>query len=1376
MEPQREYTGLNGTKTELRATVALFWQLTPHECAPLPLLCLTFDRSYSNIVRTSLNPCCEQSLFAFPLTIIPPLINLSLPQSGPELSVWDLGSNATTPLLSKIACHRRAITGFDWSNHQEHVMATASFDSDSMVYLWDLRDPGVPTKFHSLRSPFGGASAVKWSRREENLIAASNGTQLLVWDVRKEAAPIAVIPADLKPLVDFDWSYRDDLQVLTCAPGSIKFWSLSNPRKPLGSIQTSCTRARFNPFSSSCVTLTGQADHSWDLWNLSDISSPYLVKDFGVDDLEGTLKSVGPLSKFNWRRVLVGSTFEYQLVTWGTKDQLFSMWRIGADELSACGVEPSKMNRSETAKRAEAYNFNNDSTASPSHSAFSRLVESGSSDSLYDQAAPSSGSETAPGSAGRLWETAGSIDSDSDAPLRSRTSSSSFNNDLTSPPGSFKFALTSSPSTTNNNSPTNPSALSTSGGSGAPGSFKRAATVSASAGAPGSSRGVLLARPVSFDVELEQIARHPMLGLTREKFDKAQRLVLFSLRRGKTHVEVRITFPTMYPHGAPPSFTVITNTSAASAVKTKEILVTTAEEYVSLNRNCLSPAFSQLMEFMSTLDSEVTEANSIETSTKDAEEALTRARRTSLSHSTPSGLHHAHTATLPLNHLSQPHTSPQPLTSPRNQMTANLNSEFTEYVVKPTDSLAAIALFFNMTVGELRKLNKIQHSVQMLPGQILLVKKLPPMQPQSPSHHHHSAANNSPTGATTRPKSGSTTARVTLTHSDSRSSSSSSTSQHGGPTTPPSAGAKKGHIPSKTTHGLITSHSEDDIDTVISGFSMLSPIAAPSAVPSRGMAIPGKGRGLGDDFSGSFAASPSVGSFLGSASPSGMKSRAKLAFEGLSPVVGGGMKEDISVLAMRCKLVDKASNPPRLIEGLVTATPTNFYFEPDLDQEAIKNGGSLHYSIYLEMKKIREALDLKSMNASLLQEEEGEGPAGYLQILTKERHSSSKILLFMSQTQAKAEEVSQAMTRWISAESEKRLVDGLGLDVAAPMTVATAAAAAAAPVSNSVSALADIPLRTSTRHAVGDIMGSSALRASQSGISIGGGAPGTPGASLRSSQMLLGTPSSRALTPTPGMLEGRGTLGATPNSRPGADAAKFLGKPPTRPAPIIPVFGGSSNASAAPTSSASGHSNGADNNRTTSPMKGIKVSSLPKPAPTEDPDDLPKLLGAGSLLQEDVVWAMRSHIPIRFKYHDWKMIFSTAMHGTSLLTFYKHLDSKSPTILVIKDTDGHIFGGFASQPWHVSKTFFGTGESFLFSVFPNFAVYTWTGADDFYCIGKRDFLAMGGGGASGRYGLWLDSELSAGTSEVCKTFLNRRLSLNEEFNCSLVEVYHLIEK
>lgn len=1371
-------------------------------------------------------------------------------QCGPELSIWDLGSQQTTPLLGKVECHRRAITGFDWSNHQEHVLATASFDSDSMVYLWDLRDSGAPNKFHALRSPFGGASAVKWSRREEHLIAASNGTQLLVWDIRKEAAPIVVIPADLKPLVDFDWSYRDDLQVLTCAPGSIKFWNLSSPRKAIGSIQTSCVRARFNPFSTSCVTLTGQADHSWDLWNLSDISSPYLVKDYGVDDFEGALKTIGPLSKFNWRRVLVGSAFEYQLVTWSTKSQLFNMWRIGATELQACGAEPSKINRTETAKRAGASSaplLHVDNASSPSHSNPLRLHDSASSDSLVDYRASnnnpySSGSEAAPGSAGRLWDLASVDSSDSESPYRTIS-------DPTSPPGSLKFSVTSHSGPSASSSPTTaPSALSYASGASSssnnsgPGSFKRGMmsgngsnsspnSGASSSSGPGSFRTTHASRPISFDLELDQLARHPLAGLTREKYDKAQRLVIFSLRHGKTHVETRITFPTMYPHGAPPSFTVVTNTSAASTMKVKEILVTTAVDLVSSNRNCLAPTFSKLIEYMMTIESEVTEVSSIETSAKDAEEALTRRIRglsiNASSSSSPSSsstnTHTSHTS-VPSLHLSPAHSASAPSTSPRPHHPQNASGEFTEYVVKPTDSLAAIAMFFNMTVGELRRLNKIQHSVQLLPGQLLLVQKLPPPAPSPAPQNisytpttnllHANSASNAPSGIDigARPKSGLIpNARATISHPEPTSPSKPSSLSpsptswtSGVPRVPSNAnvvagGAKKGHVHAKTTGGQVDGPAA--LTSLATPLSMLTSL--PGSPATRGVAIPSHGKMSGSN-SDDFLVSPSpanVGSYLGGGSPSGLKSRAKL-FE--MQGVGAPVKEEpIGVVAMRCKFVDRSTNPPQLVEGLITATPSNFFFEPDLEQTVVQQVGALHYSFYLEMKKIREAADLKSMNTSLLSAEDGDGGAGaYLQILTKDRNATnhSKVLLFLAQSQAKAEEVSQMMTRWIASESEKRLVDGLGLDVKAPMTVASVAAASATSSANSLSAstaslstpmaLLDMPTRSNTRHAVGDIIESSASIRASTGIAMGGQGNSNSSSSmlvgsLRSSQLLIGTPSNRSLTPSPLMMDPSNRPNATTPTMRAAEASRYLGQPPARPAPIIPLFGNTSSTQSSPSvphqneqNAKSGSGSGASSGGSIfgSGARSTNQLTIPKSMPNEDPDDLPQLLGSGTLLPIEVVWAMRGHLPNRFKYHDWKLIFSTAMHGTSLLTYYKALEDKEPTLLVIRDTDGHIFGGFASQAWHISKHFFGTGESFLFSIHPTFAIYNWTGADDYYCIGKRDFLAMGGGGTSGRYGLWLDSELSAGTSEVCKTFLNRRLSLNEEFNCSLVEVYHIVPK
>ncbi len=56
----------------------------------------------------------------------------------------------------------------------------------------------------------------------------------------------------------------------------------------------------------------------------------------------------------------------------------------------------------------------------------------------------------------------------------------------------------------------------------------------------------------------------------------------------------------------------------------------------------------------------------------------------------------------------------------------NLPSNMTNYMVKPFDTLASIALTFGMSIAELRQLNKIHHSSQLLPGQNVVVYKKAP--------------------------------------------------------------------------------------------------------------------------------------------------------------------------------------------------------------------------------------------------------------------------------------------------------------------------------------------------------------------------------------------------------------------------------------------------------------------------------------------------------------------------------------------------------------------------------------------------------------------------------------------------------------------------
>lgn len=55
----------------------------------------------------------------------------------------------------------------------------------------------------------------------------------------------------------------------------------------------------------------------------------------------------------------------------------------------------------------------------------------------------------------------------------------------------------------------------------------------------------------------------------------------------------------------------------------------------------------------------------------------------------------------------------------------------------------------------------------------------------------------------------------------------------------------------------------------------------------------------------------------------------------------------------------------------------------------------------------------------------------------------------------------------------------------------------------------------------------------------------------------------------------------------------------------------------------------------------------------------------------------------------WRLVFSTCLHGESFTRMVGGLMKHGPTLLLIKDTKGHIFGGFASHGWEVKPQFQG---------------------------------------------------------------------------------------
>lgn len=55
----------------------------------------------------------------------------------------------------------------------------------------------------------------------------------------------------------------------------------------------------------------------------------------------------------------------------------------------------------------------------------------------------------------------------------------------------------------------------------------------------------------------------------------------------------------------------------------------------------------------------------------------------------------------------------------------------------------------------------------------------------------------------------------------------------------------------------------------------------------------------------------------------------------------------------------------------------------------------------------------------------------------------------------------------------------------------------------------------------------------------------------------------------------------------------------------------------------------------------------------------------------------------------WRLLFSTSMHGESFTRLVGNCKGRGPTVLLMKDTKGHVFGGFASQSWEVKPQFQG---------------------------------------------------------------------------------------
>lgn len=71
----------------------------------------------------------------------------------------------------------------------------------------------------------------------------------------------------------------------------------------------------------------------------------------------------------------------------------------------------------------------------------------------------------------------------------------------------------------------------------------------------------------------------------------------------------------------------------------------------------------------------------------------------------------------------------------------------------------------------------------------------------------------------------------------------------------------------------------------------------------------------------------------------------------------------------------------------------------------------------------------------------------------------------------------------------------------------------------------------------------------------------------------------------------------------------------------------------------------------------------------------------------------------------------------------------SSCIMLIEDSWGYIFGAYLAHGLEDLPSYYGNGESFVFSLVPSPAVYKWTGENELFVISNCRNIAFGGGGS-----------------------------------------------
>ncbi|XP_014271611.1 uncharacterized protein [Halyomorpha halys] len=149
--------------------------------------------------------------------------------------------------------------------------------------------------------------------------------------------------------------------------------------------------------------------------------------------------------------------------------------------------------------------------------------------------------------------------------------------------------------------------------------------------------------------------------------------------------------------------------------------------------------------------------------------------------------------------------------------------------------------------------------------------------------------------------------------------------------------------------------------------------------------------------------------------------------------------------------------------------------------------------------------------------------------------------------------------------------------------------------------------------------------------------------------------------------------------------------------------------------------------------------------------------------------------------YEWQMLYNVK-EDFSWSQFESAVLRKGPTIILLRDRENWVFGGYASSSWKVSSKFYGNRRSFLFRLFPTFKVFRPSNSDDNFMYLSRGQQSLPSGLAMGgdmdNFGIWINIDKPVGKcNSVCPTFAGYEcLSAMSNFFYTDMEVWRLVSR